>query len=344
MPRRLSLTLLCALLLHGVGLLLIALLSNAVLPPKAPGAHTGAEAAEFIVELESTQPGSTVPFGSPGALPARPGLGRPVARARKAVALAPEPETLNGEPSAGESDHAPAGSTAPALSLSQLGVSGLGPEPENPFMLLEKKEPVRRESAEERIERHLAAEALRHDQKLGLGSEGPVLSALSTAAFGVAPLYSTALFSARIDADGRLRFLQLVSPKGKAWQSVADRAFSKLKDRKLRTPGHRSVQLTIEVKSKVSLPSGHSPGTGVSVLGIPVKPKGHPDLAEVALLKPKLNLRMVDVPNPGNPEQSVKLPSLELGLNLLETDADPVDLGASSRQVIQTRLVSQRVL
>ena len=104
------------------------------------------------------------------------------------------------------------------------------------------------------------------------------------------------------------------------------------------------MELSFDVESKVQLPSGRAPGKAVEVLGIPLTDKEFEDSTTIDILSPKLKLEMVKVPKPGHPGETMEIPAIQVGITLLGVNGDLSDVLASARQVVQTKLVRQRVL
>jgi hypothetical protein len=230
----------------------------------------------------------------------------------------------------------------PRISLKDMGVDG-----PNPWLVPRLEPPSRTQRAERDVERSIAQAMVEHDRHNGSGGgHGPLLRALSDAAFSRVPPRSKARLVAIADEQGRVVSIRVeqTNREFSKWQRVAERALASLAKTRLPLGIGHAVELTVEVESDVLLPSGRAPGAGVSVLGIPVKKKEHKNSGEVKLLDPSIKLQMVEVPNPAGGGGTIKLPRIQVGMTLLGINADPTDIGAPARQVIKQRLVRQRVL
>ena len=60
----------------------------------------------------------------------------------------------------------------------------------------------------------------------------------------------------------------------------------------------------------------------------------------ISLLEPKLELKQVEVPMRGG--DTVKMPWVDFGINVLGIAGDPADLGAKAQRVVQVRVQRQR--
>jgi hypothetical protein len=176
--------------------------------------------------------------------------------------------------------------TAPYASNGTLFVwapnIGVGAKGSNPFLLggpgqggtSEKGAPVdplavpENKKAEQAVKDGLRA----RDQSIGLGLEGPVVTALEGATHaGFAPEHGTATFLAVIDERGLVIDLRLVSSTAsnsdaaRGWEDVRKRAVKSLATAKIEMRGVKHAELKIEVESNVLLASGSDPKA-------PVKP------------------------------------------------------------------------
>jgi hypothetical protein len=124
--------------------------------------------------------------------------------------------------------------------------------------------------ARERANR-AAGEAMRgalHDQDvaLGMGSGGPVVTALEDAVHaGTAPLNSHAVLIAIADASGIVTRVEVESASDDlaSFRAIAADVLARLREKRVRIPAAaHGVSMRIEVSSGLSLPSGAS-GSGV---------------------------------------------------------------------------------
>ena len=111
-----------------------------------------------------------------------------------------------------------------------------------------------------------------HDQKVGLGFGGPVVTAFHTAAANpTAPQTGSARFEAIIDASGRVTDVHVLSVDGEMekWLAVARQVLASLRSRVLRTPlGGQGVAIVVAVQSRYQLPSGAAPGRAIELEGV----------------------------------------------------------------------------
>ena len=234
----------------------------------------------------------------------------------------------------------PAVETGTSLSLAQLGM-----ERGNPLVL---PPPTAAPSpgvlTQQRLERSLVSALHQQDAKVGLGAEGPVVSAMIMAATGVASPRGKARVVVRTDDDGKVSNIELASFSGDGvmWRKVIERVLARLGKKPLRTPKGYGVALTLDIVSKVQLPSGREPGPGVSVFGIPLNGRKNGQPAQVELLKPKVSLKTVEVSDGSG--QSLKLPVPSVEVVLLGVNLDLSDIGAQARQVIHVEVVNQELL
>lgn len=182
------------------------------------------------------------------------------------------------------------------------------------------------------------------DRSLGLGPEGPVLTALSDAtSSSVAPVRGRAIFIATTNAAGEVESLELREAEGgrPGWADARRIAALALVGKKLRVPSSaKRVQMTIEVVSAWKLPSGQDPGTDVTLFHVPVAKGEGKDSAKVTILDPIPKLRMVDIDiAPG-----VKIPIPTLEVTIFGATTDPSNIGAKPRRIIHAHLVDSTVM
>jgi hypothetical protein len=104
--------------------------------------------------------------------------------------------------------------------------------------------------------------------------------------------------------------------------------------------GSKGVALRIEVSSRVQLPSGHSPSTDVSVLGLPAKKGEGKDPVRVSILNPLPKLTSIPLDREGKIQLQIPMLSVEV----FGTNADPTDLSMKVRRVIGAKVLSERLL
>lgn len=165
-------------------------------------------------------------------------------------------------------------------------------------------------------ERSLRDGLAARDAAIGLGPEGPVLTALTEAArSSLAPERGTATFQATVDGAGLVVSLRLVGSTGGSdgWSDARDRAARSLAATKLALRGSKGATLTIVVESDVQLPSGTKPGAAV---------------------QPTLKNSQVTLPNAvTNNATSDSVKTYTIG------EGDLSDIGARPRRVVRARLV-----
>ncbi|MDF2697462.1 MAG: hypothetical protein K0S65_5845 [Labilithrix sp.] len=179
------------------------------------------------------------------------------------------------------------GSAAPVMLFtpppSALGIAGSGPNPfagssgssglaasaERPvpgkFHSAAPDAPTTAE-AKRAVEKSMKDAMRAQDVAVGLGPEGPVLSALQDATYGgLAPDHGNAVFLAVVDASGTVVDLRLIASNGgePGWSDTRERAMQALKGKKLSLRGGGGAELRIAVVSDVRLPSGNTPGAPI---------------------------------------------------------------------------------
>jgi hypothetical protein len=299
--------------------------------------------ASHEVELDFGAPSPAAPFGTRLALRVQPRPSRGSAPALRGAELAPEAATE--EPSVEPAPTATGTSDMPKPRAPSLDAIGLGTE--NPLLGRHSAPPPdTARGANRRVERVLADGLAEHDRELGLGADGPVLSALERATYASAlPGNASALILARIDSSGRLALLDVLEADSdaRAWSKVARRALGTLGRTKLRVPrGSKGMRLSIRVSSREVLPSGADPGVELRLFGVPLQKGRGKRSTRVSILEPYAKFDWVEVPTPGG--ESVKLPSLAAGIDVLGVRGDPSDIGAHPRRVVHAAVESQEVL
>lgn len=237
----------------------------------------------------------------------------------------------------------PAPAPGPRLSLSQMGVGVTAPlVTTRPG----EKRPDPVAQAARNVEKSINDELARRDRELGLGSDGPVVSALELATYGSALNGNgKATFVARIDSSGRVNLLSVVNVNGdhEGWRRVASHALRVLSRKKLRVPqGAKGIELRISVESRWAMPSGADPGLEVRMLGVPLKKGQGKRSARISILEPKAKVEMVEVPQPGG--TTVPMPMPQIGIGVLGVAGDLSDVGAKARRIVHAKVESQKLL
>jgi hypothetical protein len=196
--------------------------------------------------------------------------------------------------------------------------------------------------AKRRVEGALRQPARERERELGLGPEGPVLTALGEAAStSTAPVRGRAVFLAIANGAGDVVSIEVAGCDGAhgAWAQAATIALGSLKGKKLRVPSTATrAEMRIEVTSAWKLPSGQDPGADVSVLGIPVAKGEGNESTKVEILNPIPKVTMVPL------SKDVKIPVVVWQVNIISTDGDPANIGAAARRVVHARLLDSKVL
>ncbi|MEY2934839.1 MAG: hypothetical protein RL033_5588 [Pseudomonadota bacterium] len=248
------------------------------------------------------------------------------------------PEAGDGSSEAvGEGAAAASASDAPSLSLDALGVG------KNPFLT----PPPATTAADtrialgRRIDHVLRSGLAAHDQELGLGPEGPALTAVTQLVMQSATRPNTsARILLRTDASGEVIHVEMADASGDTagWNTVAADLLKSLRGKKLRVPGGTGgVTMQLRVDSREQLPSGADPGLAVDLFGLEVK-KGQGDRStRVQVLTPKIELGTYELVKD---DPRSKIPVIGVSLTLFSLMGDPTDIGAPARRVVHAHLVS----
>lgn len=192
------------------------------------------------------------------------------------------------------------------------------------------------------VEAALREPARKRERELGLGPEGPVLAALGEAtSASTAPVRGRAVFLAIADGAGMIVGIDVVECDGgrDGWANAAALARAALQGKKLRMPTSASrAEMRIEITSAWKLPSGHDPGTDVSLFGVPVANGEGKQSTKIAILDPIPKLRSVEIA----PDVKVAIPTISL--DVIAIAGDPADIGAKPRRIVHTKLLDSKVL
>lgn len=162
-------------------------------------------------------------------------------------------------PNSNEGVVAPAGS-GPGVSLikpEQLALGGIGAN--NPF--LPKKEEIPPQMTNQKRREPLRGTGMERDVGLGLGPEGPAISAINESTrTSIAPLKGRAMFLVRAGSDGTVSGVEVIDSAGDSgWLDAAKQTLAALKSKKFRVPeGANGLAMRIEVVSDMKLPNGQS--------------------------------------------------------------------------------------
>lgn len=250
---------------------------------------------------------------------------------REPSAFAPSvsvPASPGGEPVGPEG-------SGPRLSLRELGI-GAG---NNPFFGPDASAPSRGQVLNQRLRHSLRSGLASHDQKMGLGPEGPAVAAVKSIVLASATTPNTsALLRLRTDADGRTVLVEVVEAANESdgWRRIAEELERALAGKRLRVvPGTGGVSMTLRVASRVQLPSGADPGLAVELFGQTIKEGGGDRSAKLKILTPEISVQEVELPNSGG----VKIPVVSASLTLIGAAGDLVDIGAVAQRIVTAYLV-----
>jgi hypothetical protein len=233
---------------------------------------------------------------------------------------APSPSS-NGEAAARPGSPTTTPEASPQLSLAQLGIGAAGSNPFfRPGALPDKPSDPKDNTAGGALKAGL----LERDLALGLGPEGPVLDALRDAtSMSASPERGYAMFAVSIDENGFVKDIRLGDRTGgTGWDDAMNGALKALKGKKLAlrgaVKGAKGVELKIEIKSDVVLPSGNRPDQRI----------------KTPMTRSQVS-RSENVPAGGTP-----------GVVETRTIAtfDVTDIGAKPRRVVHAHLVSATLL
>lgn len=222
----------------------------------------------------------------------------------------------------------------PTLSLDQLGIGA------NPFLDVHVAPLTQREQANARLQAALHPPSLERDRQRSLGPAGPVAEAARNLVLSDDGLVDTsAVLNVRVDGAGRVTAVQVLdaSSQAKAWQLIAARLAKALASVPLRTAAsQRGWDLKLRLGSSVQLPSGAAPGLRMGVLGQQVAGNGGPGSTSLEL-SPTAKL---DIKEPIDSIGRHLDDPIRFEVMLLKFRADPSDIGATARRVVEVALLS----
>jgi hypothetical protein len=170
-----------------------------------------------------------------------------------------------------------------------------------------------------RLSDGMVAMIAQDDQRKGLGPEGPAIThVLASAYAGSVPDNANARLSITADGEGRVVSVQVLTTDGARdqWNQLAQQVLEKLRDQRLRVMGRRGFRFTLQVNSRVQMPSGADPGVSVNAFGVPIAKGRGPRSTSIDVLNPT---------NPGN---------------VLGVAGDLADIGAVARRIVRAHLES----
>lgn len=225
--------------------------------------------------------------------------------------------------------------SAPRLSLRDLGVGGGN----NPFLGPAASPPSQQQVLNQRLRHSLQRGLASHDQRVGLGPEGPAVAAVKSIVLASATTPNTnAVLRLRTDADGRTVHVEVVeaSNESDGWRRIAAELERALAGKRLRVPpGTGGVSMLLRVASRVQLPSGADPGLAVELFGQSIK-KGEGDKsAKLKILTPEITIQQVEVPGTAG----AKVPVLAPSFTIIGGGGDLADIGAVAQRVVTAYLV-----
>lgn len=229
---------------------------------------------------------------------------------------------------------APAANEAPAtLSLEQLGIGT------NPFFGVEVQPLTQEERANARLQAALHPSSVERDSQLGLGPAGPVAAAARRLVLDDDALVETsAVLNVRVDGSGHVTEVYVLdaSSQNKAWQMIAARLAQALSPVTLPVDSQRRLGIKLRLASTVQLPSGAAPGMRFGVLRQQVAGSGGPGSTSLEL-SPTSKL---DLKEPIDSIGRHMDDPIRFEVMLLKLRADPADLGATARRVVEVAVLS----
>jgi hypothetical protein len=285
--------------------------------------------------FEAAPAPASEPRDAPAIDAARIGTERPAATgsldlARSASPSLPESD----EPPALEAAAEPPRAAAPTLSLEQLGVGN------NPFLDIRVEPLTKAEQANARLQAALHPSSIERDHQRSLGPAGPVVAAARNLVLADDGLVETsAVLNVRVDGAGRVTEVHVLeaSSQIKAWQLIAARLAKALDPVTLRAAkSNPGWGLKLRLASSVRLPSGAAPGLRMGVLGEQVAGSGGPGSTSLEL-SPTSKL---DIKGPIDDVGRHMELMIPFEIMLLKFRADPSDIGATARRVVEVAVLS----
>ncbi|MEO8183150.1 MAG: hypothetical protein ABI895_30330 [Deltaproteobacteria bacterium] len=238
------------------------------------------------------------------------------------------------EPPASTAANKPLLPAARTLSLDQLGIGT------NPFLGVAIEPLTKEELANARLQAALHPPSLDRDRRRGSSPAGPVAAAarrLILADDGL--LETSAVLNVRVDSAGHVTEVQVLeaSSQVRVWQLLSARLATALEPVTLRAAGSKQGWgMKLRLASSVRLPSGAAPGMRIGVLGQQVAGSGGPGSTSLELSPTsKLDLK--------EPIDSIGRhldDPIRFEVMLLKFRADPTDIGAPARRVVEVAVLS----
>jgi hypothetical protein len=189
-----------------------------------------------------------------------------------------------------------------------------------------------------RLRHSLRSGLASHDQKLGLGPEGPAVVAIKSIVSNSPTTNTSGLLGIRTDATGLVVHVEVLqaSSDGEEWRRIAAELERALAHQRLRVPsGSAGVTLELRVVSRVQMPSGADPGFSVALFGHELREGGGSRSAGLDLFSPELIVQEVEIPYT---EGRHTMPSVSVKLGGLKGDL--ADIGAVARRIVSAHLVA----
>lgn len=331
---------LIAVTVHAAALFALSRVPIRVAMPPSPAENVE---IDMLAEPEGSPAApEEAPATAPGSVAPAPPKVASIARTPSETSMSPPSnDTPNATSEPPSSSPAPTGDGVVTLPGAPTNL-GLGAAGQNPF-LPKSEAAVTLAETKRSVDRAMKDPGREREMSLGLGPEGPVLTALEEATSrSTAPVRGKAIFVATADQNGVFS-IELHDAIGSraGWDDARNIALAALKGKKLRLPpGATRAVMRIEVKSDWKLPSGHDPNPEVTVFHIPVKKGETKESAKVTILDPIPKVRMVDVQLDRN--TTIAVPAVQL--DIFHTNMDPTDIGAKPRRVVHSHVVETQVM
>lgn len=263
-----EISLAAAVALHVLGIALLARVRPPA-PPPAPHRQPLQIEIETLPAVARTEPAAAAPSRAPAR-----GADRRLAMIERGARRSHAPSaTLEAPPHAtlparAAPSPAPAPAHAPSLGLDELGVGANNPLLGSRFGSAPARA-ARAPNVAPGIQRSMAQAEVDRDARIGLGPQGPVLSALEVATSRApGPLNGHARFTAVVSGEGKLESFDVIDV-GEAyatWRAIAKRVLAALAGRRLhQVASGRAVRLVVDVVSREALPSGAKPGFKIPI-------------------------------------------------------------------------------
>jgi hypothetical protein len=261
----------------------------------------------------------------------QPPTQQPTASLDIAGRATPAPSS-SAEPASAPAADALPSEASPTLSLDQLGVGT------NPFLDLGIQPLTKEEQANARLHAALHPPSVERERQMP-GAAGPVAAAARRLVLDDDTLLETSVvLDVRVDGAGRVTEVHVLdaSSQAKAWQMIAARLAKALGPVKLREGSPQGWGMKLRLASSVQLPSGAAPGMRFGVLHQQVAGSGGPGSTSLELSPTS----KFDLPEPIDSVGRHMDDPIRVEVMLLKLKADPADIGAVARRVVQVAVLS----